>query len=114
MSIRQPHRKPASHAKSRFAIAPWRVCLAMFSALALVFLLSTAVTHLHKSALAAEDCTLCATVIDKVADLTVPPVILEPVAQLLPYRLLAVVPVTLTPAIPLLLPPVRGPPSISL
>lgn len=114
MFMRQSRHQPASHAKSSFARAPWRVCLAMFSALALVFLLSTAATHLHKSSLAAEDCSLCATVIDKVADLTVPPVIIEPVAQLLPYRLLAVVPVTPTLAVPLLLPPVRGPPSISL
>ena len=79
-----------------------------------MFLLSTAASHLHKTTLDAEECALCATVIDKVADLAVPPAITEPPAQLLPYRLLAIAPATVAPIAALVLPPVRGPPAPSL
>ncbi|OBV41225.1 hypothetical protein [Janthinobacterium psychrotolerans] len=113
MSIRQPSRQPR-HKVSAPARTPWQLCVALFSALALVLLLSTAASHLHKTSLDAEECTLCATVIDKVADIAVPPGIAEPPAQLLPYRLLAVLPAMPAPVIALLLPPVRGPPSTSL
>lgn len=114
MSTRQPPRKPAYQAASAFARTPWQLCVALFSALALVFLLSTAASHLHKTSLDAEECALCATAIDKVADLAVPPALVEPPAQLLPYRLLALLPALPAPVITLLLPPVRGPPSTSL
>ena len=90
MSSRQPSRKP--YPASALARTPWQLCVALFSALALVFLLSTAASHLHKTTLDAEECALCATVIDKVADLAVPPAITAPPAQLLPYRLLAIAP----------------------
>ena len=112
MSSRQPSRKP--YPASALARTPWQLCVALFSALALVFLLSTAASHLHKTTLDAEECALCATVIDKVADIAVPPAIIEPPAQLLPYRLLAVAPATLAPVAALVLPPVRGPPAASL
>ena len=114
MSSRQPTRKLAHHGAAAFARTPWRLCVALFSALALVFLLSTAASHLHKTTLDAEECALCATVIDKVADLAVPPAITEPPAQLLPYRLLAIAPATVAPIAALVLPPVRGPPAPSL
>lgn len=113
MSSRQPFRQQ-SHQVSAFARTPWQLCVALFSALALVLLLSTAASHLHKTSLDAEECTLCATVIDKVADIVVPPVIAEAPAQLLPYRLLTLLPAIPAPVITLLLPPVRGPPSTSL
>ena len=113
MPIRQPYRQP-SRKVSAPARTPWQLCVALFSALALVFLLSTAASHLHKTSLDAEECALCATAIDKVADLAVPPALVEPPAQLLPYRLLAVLPASPAPVIALLLPPVRGPPSTSL
>lgn len=113
MSTRHPSRQPA-HQACAPARTPWQLCVALFSALALVLLLSTAASHLHKTSLAAEECTLCATVIDKVADIAVPPAIAEPPAQLLPYRLLAALPAMPAPAIALLLPPVRGPPPTSL
>ena len=114
MSSRQPTRKLAHHGAAALARTPWQLCVALFSALALVFLLSTAASHLHKTTLDAEECALCATAIDKVADIAVPPALVEPPAQLLPYRLLAVLPALPTPVITLLLPPVRGPPSTSL
>jgi len=118
MSSRQPTRKPygkpAHHPVSALARTPWQLCVALFSALALVFLLSTAASHLHKTPLDAEECALCATVIDKVADIAVPPAIAEPPAQLLPYRLLAAAPAALAPVAILVLPPVRGPPAASL
>ena len=114
MSTRQPPCKPAYQAASAFARTPWQLCVALFSALALVFLLSTAASHLHKTTLDAEECALCATVIDKVADIAVPPAIAEPPAQLLPYRLLAAAPAALAPVAILVLPPVRGPPAASL
>ncbi|MGK5062940.1 hypothetical protein [Janthinobacterium sp. LB3P112] len=118
MSSRQPTRKPygepAHHGAAALARTPWRLCVALFSALALVFLLSTAASHLHKTTLDAEECALCATAIDKVADIAVPPVITEPPAQLLPYRLLALAPASLAPIAALILPPVRGPPAASL
>ena len=113
MSIRQPSRQPR-HKVSAPARTPWQLCVALFSALALVFLLSTAASHLHKTSLDAEECALCATAIDKVADLAVPPALAEPPAQLLPYRLLALLPALPAPVITLLLPPVRGPPTTSL
>ncbi|WP_312435947.1 hypothetical protein [Janthinobacterium sp.] len=113
MSTRQPTRKPVTRT-SALARTPWQLCVALFSALALVFLLSTAASHLHKTSLDAEECALCATAIDKVADIAVPPALVEPPAQLLPYRLLAVLPALPAPVITLLLPPVRGPPSTSL
>ena len=113
MSTRQPSRQPR-HKVSAPARTPWQLCVALFSALALVFLLSTAASHLHKTSLDAEECALCATAIDKVADLAVPPALVEPPAQLLPYRLLALLPALPAPVITLLLPPVRGPPSTSL
>ena len=113
MSSRQPPRKPVYKA-SALARTPWQLCVALFSALALVFLLSTAASHLHKTSLDAEECALCATAIDKVADLAVPPALVEPPAQLLPYRLLALLPALPAPVISLLLPPVRGPPTTSL
>ena len=113
MSTRQPSRQPR-HTVSAPARTPWQLCVALFSALALVLLLSTAASHLHKTSLDAEECALCATVIDKVADLAVPPALVEPPAQLLPYRLLTVLPASPAPVIALLLPPVRGPPSTSL
>ena len=114
MSSRQPTRKPAHHGAAALARTPWQLCVALFSALALVFLLSTAASHLHKTTLDAEECALCATAIDKVADLAVPPALVEPPAQLLPYRLLALLPALPAPVITLLLPPVRGPPITSL
>lgn len=114
MSLRQPTHQPAHHQAHALARKPWQVLLALFSALALVLLLSTAASHLHKTSLDAEECALCVTAIDKVADLVVPPVLVEPPAQLLPYRLLAVAPPTLAPVLAVLLPPVRGPPSASL
>lgn len=114
MSSRQPTRRPTHHGSSALARAPWRLCVALFSALALVFLLSTAASHLHKTSLDAEECALCATVIDKVADIAVPPAIAEPPAQLLPYRLLTAAPAALAPVAILVLPPVRGPPAASL
>lgn len=114
MSSRQPSHQPAHKAASALARTPWQLCVALFSALALVFLLSTAASHLHKTSLDAEECALCATVIDKVADIAVPPALVEPPAQLLPYRLLAVLPAMPAPVITLLLPPVRGPPIASL
>ena len=115
MSSRQPTRKLAHHGAAALARTPWRLCVALFSALALVFLLSTAASHLHKTSLDAEECALCATAIDKVADIAVPPAITEPPpAQLLPYRLLAIAPATLAPVAALVLPPVRGPPAASL
>lgn len=114
MSSRQPSHQPAHKAASALARTPWQLCVALFSALALVLLLSTAASHLHKTSLDAEECALCATVIDKVADIAVPPALVEPPAQLLPYRLLAVLPALPAPVITLLLPPVRGPPIASL
>lgn len=114
MSSRQPSHQPVRHQVYHLARAPWQACVALFSALALVLLLSTSATHLHKTSLDAEECALCMTAIDKVADLVVPPVLVTPPAQLLPYRLLAVAPPTLAPVFAILLPPVRGPPSTSL
>ena len=114
MSSRQPIPQACYTPASALARTPWRLCVALFSALALVFLLSTAASHLHKTTLDAEECALCATVIDKVADIAVPPAIAEPPAQLLPYRLLAIAPATLAPIAALILPPVRGPPAASL
>jgi hypothetical protein len=110
----KPYGKPAHHGAAALARAPWQLCLALFSALALVFLLSTAASHLHKTSLDAEECALCATAIDKVADIAAPPAITAPPAQLLPYRLLAIAPATLAPVATRILPPVRGPPAASL
>lgn len=114
MSSRQPFHLPAPHQAHAIARKPWQALVALFSALALVLLLSTAASHLHKTSLDAEECALCVTAIDKVADLAVPPVLVEPPAQLLPYRLLAVAPPALAPVLAILLPPVRGPPPASL
>jgi len=114
MSSRQHINQPARHQVHTLARSPWQLCVALFSALALVLLLSTAASHLHKTNLDAEECALCMTAIDKVADLAVPPVLAEPPALLLPYRLLTAAPPALAPVLAVLLPPVRGPPSTSL
>ena len=53
MSSRQPTRKLAHHGAAALARTQWRLCVALFSALALVFLLSTAASVVSVTAVVA-------------------------------------------------------------
>lgn len=91
--------------------ALWRLYVTLVAMLSMLLLMATASTHLHKTELAAEECALCCSVIDKIADLTVPPALVVTTAQLLPYLLLTPAPPALVLRSAIFLPPNRGPPA---
>ncbi|CDG86056.1 hypothetical protein [Janthinobacterium agaricidamnosum] len=93
------------------AHAWWQLYVTLVAAISMVLLMATAATHLHKTALAAEDCALCCNVIDKIADLTVPPAVAMTAPVLLPYRLLTLAPLALVFSSNVMLPPSCGPPA---
>jgi hypothetical protein len=99
----------ASTSTPSVARAGWQLCVAVFAALSFAFLVSTAATHRHTSALAAHDCVLCSAVADKIADTPAPPAVVL-VLQLQPYLLLSLAAYVATYVSPELLPPSCGPP----
>jgi hypothetical protein len=103
LSIRKPHNARR---------AGWRLCLAWFTALAFVLMVAGAASHTHDSTLAAHDCALCSAVVDKIADVPVPPVLVRH-CELQSYRILASSAAPVAYATPNLLPPSCGPPHAS-
>ncbi|HAT32378.1 MAG TPA: hypothetical protein DCW29_16475 [Janthinobacterium sp.] len=113
-----PHRQPSSQHESvrrgatlrlrRRARDPWRLCVALFTALSFILLLATAATHHHK-AFEAQDCALCSAVLDKVADVATPPVLVRQ-AEILLYFIQVATAQAVAYASPHLLPPSCGPP----
>lgn len=92
--------------------AGWRLYVAWLTTLAFVLLVAGAASHIHESALAAHDCALCSAVVDKIADVPAPPVLVSHF-ELQSYRILVGSATPVAYATPNLLPPSCGPPHAS-
>jgi hypothetical protein len=87
----------------------WRLCIALFAALSLVLLISASATHLHASALAADDCALCSGVPGTLADAPPAPAVV-PALALQAYFVVHRAPPAASYISPKLLPHSCGPP----
>lgn len=91
----------------------WGTCVAVFTAISFVLLVSTAASHRHATSLEDQACSMCSVATHKLAGADLAPVLAQTRA-LLAYYLPMLAAIRIVAVSPLLLPPICGPPPFFL